>query len=208
MFTGLIEATAQIARVEIRDGGRVLHLATPLADEFRPGESVALNGVCLTVVTTGAGGCTFEVSPETLRATTLGDMAAGRVVNLERPLRADARLGGHFVLGHVDARGRLAAIRAEGDYHWIDIVFPVSLSPWLIAKGSIAVDGVSLTIATLDGDRFGVQIVPFTWRHTNLGLAHVGDVVNLEADVIGKYVARQHDVAFGRDTGAPGDGRR
>lgn len=190
MFTGLIETTARIARLGPRGPGRALRCETRLGAELTAGDSIALNGVCLTVVLADATGFEVEVSPETLRVTTLGQLGVDRVVNLERPLRADARLGGHFVLGHVDALGRLIRVRDEGDYHWMDLEFPPELEPALLPKGSVAVDGVSLTVASLADANFGVQIVPFTWTHTALGTLRPGDGVNLEGDVIGKYVAR------------------
>jgi riboflavin synthase len=190
MFTGLIEATGRIERLEPRAGGRALRCTTSVGLGLVPGDSIAVNGVCLTVVASDEHGFDVEVSPETLRVTTLGDLVVARLVNLERPLRADARIGGHFVLGHVDAVGRLVAIRDEGDYHWMDVEFPSPLSPCLIPKGSVALDGISLTVASLGAERFGVQIVPFTWEHTALGVLRIGDRVNLEGDVIGKYVAR------------------
>lgn len=190
MFTGLIEATGTIERRDARPAGEALRCATALAAELAPGDSIAVNGVCLTVVTSDAIGFDVEVSPETLRVTTLGALVPGAVVNLERPLRADARLGGHFVLGHVDAVGRIAGIKEQGDHHWVDIEFPSGFSASLIPKGSVAVDGISLTVASLDPGRFGVQIVPFTWGNTALRARRPGDSVNLEGDVIGKYVAR------------------
>ncbi len=190
MFTGLIEATGRIDRLEPRATGRALRCATSVALGLAPGDSIAVNGVCLTVVKADERGFDVEVSPETLRVTTLGGLSVARVVNLERPLRVDARIGGHFVLGHVDAVGRLAALRDEGDYHWMDIEFPPPLAPFLIEKGSVALDGISLTVASLEAGRFGVQIVPFTWEHTALRALQIGDGVNLEGDVIGKYVAR------------------
>jgi riboflavin synthase len=196
MFTGLIEATARLERVEARAAGRAYRWATPLGAELVPGESVAVNGVCVTVVTADAAGFDVDLSPETLRVTTLGALPLGRLVNLERPLRADARLGGHFVLGHVDAVGHLASIRDEGDHHWLDVTFPDTFGLSLISKGSVAVDGISLTVAGLDTGQFGVQIVPFTWAHTALHALRVGDSVNLEGDVIGKYVARLHAAGF------------
>jgi riboflavin synthase len=192
MFTGLIESTGRIERVEARASGRAMRIATEMGAELAPGDSVSVNGVCLTVVTRDHAGFDAEVSPETLRVTTLGEFGAGRAVNLERPLRADARLGGHFVLGHVDGIGRIREVRPEGDYHWVDIEFPATFSPLLIPKGSVAVDGISLTVAALGPATFGVQIVPFTWTHTALHAARPGDAVNLEGDVIGKYVARLH----------------
>jgi riboflavin synthase len=190
MFTGLIEGTGRISAVTPRAAGRVLRCDTPMGAELALGDSVAVNGVCLTVMHRDTALCDFEVSPETLRVTNLGALAVGRRVNLERPLRADARLGGHFVLGHVDAVGRILEIRDEGDYRWIEIAYPAAVAPHLISKGSVAVDGISLTVASLEADRFGVQIVPFTWSHTSLAGARVGDSVNLEGDVLGKYVAR------------------
>src|SRR5215471_5332467 len=171
MFTGLIEATARIERVTSGAAGRTMRIATPLAAELRDGESIAVNGVCLTVATGDKTGFEAAVSPETVRVTTLGGMAAGRLVNLERPLRADARLGGHFVLGHVDAVGTLISDRADGEHRWIEVAYPSDLAPYLIPKGSIAVDGISLTIAKLLPDRVGVQIIPFTRAHTTLDAA-------------------------------------
>ena len=138
-----------------------------------------------------AGGFETVVSPETLRVTTLRTMTVGRTVNLERPLRADARLGGHFVLGHVDAVGTILRAEPDGECHWLDVEVPAVLSPLVIPKGSIAIDGISLTVAALAGLRVGVQIVPFTFDHTSLREARAGDPVNLEGDVLGKYVARQ-----------------
>jgi riboflavin synthase len=190
MFTGLIEATGTIERRDARPAGEALRCATALAVDLAPGDSIAVNGVCLTVVTADAAGFDVEMSPETLRVTTLGALVPGSVVNLERPLRADARLGGHFVLGHVDAVGRVAGIKDQGDHHWIDIEFPPAFAASLIPKGSVAVDGISLTVASLEAGRFGVQIVPFTWGHTGLRARRLGDSVNLEGDVLGKYVAR------------------
>jgi riboflavin synthase len=204
MFTGLIEATGTIERREARAAGQALRCATPLGAELAPGDSIAVSGVCLTVVAADARGFDVEVSPETLRVTTLGALAPGGVVNLERPLRADSRLGGHFVLGHVDAVGRLAGIKDEGDHHWLDVEFPAAFAPSLISKGSVAVDGISLTVAALDDGRFGVQIVPFTWSHTALHVRRPGDTVNLEGDVIGKYVARLYAAGLAPETARKG----
>lgn len=198
MFTGLIETTGRVEtvdasgveRVEPDGTARRLRIATPIGRELAIGDSVAVNGVCLTAVTVDADGFTAVVSPETLRVTNLGAVSPGRLVNLERPVRADGRMGGHFVLGHVDAVGRIARITPDGECHWLDIDAPASLEALMIPKGSIAVDGISLTIASLNGTRVGVQIVPHTWTHTALAQARAGDAVNLEADMIGKYVAR------------------
>jgi riboflavin synthase len=134
MFTGLIEATGAIDRVDTRESGRGLGVATALGAELSPGDSIAVNGVCLTVTTSHADGFSVDVSPETLRVTTLGAFAPGRVVNLERPLRADARLGGHFVLGHVDGVGRVRAFKSDGGSYWFDVEAPASLARYLIER--------------------------------------------------------------------------
>ncbi len=190
MFTGLIEATGRIDRIDPQGTSRRLRVTTPLAAELALGDSIAVSGVCLTVVDRDADGFIADVSPETLSVTSLGDMTVGRLVNLERPLRADARLGGHFVLGHVDATGSIVAVREDGDCRWIDVSVPPGFEASLIPKGSVAVDGISLTVASLDAGRFGVQVIPFTLAHTSLAAARVGDRVNLEGDVLGKYVSR------------------
>ncbi|HUL73195.1 MAG TPA: riboflavin synthase [Vicinamibacterales bacterium] len=189
MFTGLIEALGHVEDASGLAPGR-LAIATPLGAELSPGDSVAVNGVCLTVVEANGARFAADISPETRRVTTLGSLAPGQIVNLERPLRADARLGGHFVLGHVDAVGRIVTVRPEGDGYWLDVEIPPAIGAYVIPKGSIAIDGISLTIAALDGRRVGVAVVPFTFAHTTLGTARAGDRVNLEADVLGKYVAR------------------
>lgn len=190
MFTGLIEAVGRVTQMDGAHGSRRLRVESGLAAGLRAGDSIATNGVCLTVTTADGLGFSADLSPETLRVTSLGALTVGRTVNLERPLRADGRLGGHFVLGHVDAVGRVVSIRQDHDAHWLEIDFPEALAPLLISKGSVAVDGISLTIASLASRRFGVQIVPFTWQHTALPQLRPGDEVNLEADVLGKYVVR------------------
>lgn len=188
MFTGLIEATGRIEQVGPAASGRTLRIAAPFAAELRPGDSVAVNGVCLTVASADDHGFEVAVSPETLRVTTFRTAEPGGVVNLERPLPADGRLGGHFVLGHVDAVGRVIELLPQGDCSWLSIEAPAAVAPYLVPKGSIAVDGISLTIASLDGTRIGVQIVPFTFAHTGVKRLRPGDAVNIETDVLGKYV--------------------
>ena len=190
MFTGLIEATGRVERIEATPGGRVLRVATALGAELAPGDSIAVNGVCLTVTDRDGSGFAAVVSPETLRVTSLLTAAEGRLLNLERPLRADGRFGGHFVLGHVDGVGRVTTIRADGECHWLEVDVPADLMPYVIHKGSIAIDGISLTVAALAGSRVSAQIVPFTFAETTLRETREGDAVNLEVDVIGKYVAR------------------
>jgi riboflavin synthase len=195
MFTGLIEALGEVAEVKPTPGGLRLRLTSGMAPELSAGDSLAVNGVCLTVVSADADGIHADVSPETLRVTSLGALKRGAVVNLERPLRADARLGGHFVQGHVDATGTLEEIRQDGDSYWITVRFPPLLAPYIVRKGSIAVDGISLTVAGVDDRLFDVQIIPFTWEHTNLRALKTGDHVNIECDILGKYVVRVAELA-------------
>jgi riboflavin synthase alpha subunit len=184
-----------------------IRVATDVAGETTPGESVAVNGVCLTVVDNSAGAVSFDVSPETARVTTLDSLAAGALVNLERSMRADARVGGHFVQGHVDATGRVEAIRQEGDSYRVTIAIPATLMPLLVPKGSIAVDGVSLTVASIDDarGRFDVQLIPFTWLHTRFHSCGEGSAVNIECDILGKYVVRA--LYLRRETRVSPDGR-
>jgi riboflavin synthase len=195
MFTGLIEALGEVAEVKPTPAGFRLRLTTTLAVEIAPGDSLSVNGVCLTAVSCDAAGIHADISPETARVSALGALRRGAIVNLERPLRADARLGGHFVQGHVDATGTIEDIRQDGDSYWVTIKYPALLAPYLVRKGSIAVNGISLTIAGLDDRRFDVQIVPYTWEHTNLHSAKPDDVVNLECDILGKYVVRVAELA-------------
>jgi riboflavin synthase len=190
MFTGLIEAVGELIERKPTSGGFRLRIATALAPEMTPGDSLAVNGVCLTVILAESREVHADLGPETIRVTTLGALRRGCHVNLERPLRADGRFGGHFVQGHVDAIGSVEEVRAESDFQWLTVSFPPHLAPYLVRKGSIAVDGISLTVAGLGDDRFDVQIVPYTQQNTNLGAAQVYDRVNLECDMIGKYVAR------------------
>lgn len=190
MFTGLIESVGKVAELAPARSGFHLRVTTNLAPELAAGESIAVNGVCLTVVPAKAADLEADVSPETARVTTLGTLRSGALVNLERPLRADARIGGHFVQGHVDATGKIEDIRQEGESWWLTIEYPESLALFIVRKGSVAVDGISLTVAGVDAARFDVQIIPFTWHHTNLHAARVNDPVNLECDILGKYAVR------------------
>jgi riboflavin synthase len=195
MFTGLVETVGELIERKPTIGGFRLRIATPLAPELTPGDSVAVNGVCLTVILAERGEFHADIGPETVRVTTLGGVAHGDAVNLERPLRADGRFGGHFVQGHVDAIGQIEELRRDADFHWLTVGFPSQLAPYIVHKGSIAVDGISLTVAGLGGDRFDVQLVPFTMEHTNLGRARLRDRVNLECDMVGKYVVRAAELA-------------
>lgn len=208
MFNGLIEALGEVRDLTPVPAGLRLGVRTEVARELALGESIAVNGVCLTVVRADAASFAAEVSPETRRVTGLGALRPGDAVNLERALRADARVGGHFVQGHVDAAGRIESIRHDAEFHRVTVSYPPDLAPCLVRRGSIAVDGISLTVAGLRAADFDVQIVPYTWEHTNLRRARVGAVVNLECDIIGKYVVRALEVGeFGR-AGTGGDGER
>jgi riboflavin synthase len=195
MFTGLVETVGELIERKATTGGFRLRIATPVAPELSPGDSVAVNGVCLTVILADQGEFHADIGPETVRVTTLGGLTRGDAVNLERPLRADGRFGGHFVQGHVDAVARIEELRSDADFHWLTVGFPSHLAPYIVHKGSIAVDGISLTVAELNVDRFDVQLVPFTMQHTNLGRARVDDRVNLECDMVGKYVVRAAELA-------------
>ena len=195
MFTGLIEATGEVVEAKGTRAGLRLRVRTPLAKEITPGDSLAVNGVCLTVTVAARGEVHADIGPETVRVSTLGTLQPGQMVNLERSMRADARFGGHFVQGHVDGTGTIADIRNEVESHWLTIGFPTPLSPFFVRKGSVAVDGVSLTVAGLGDSQFDVMIIPFTWEHTNLRSLKAGDRVNLECDMIGKYVARSLELS-------------
>ena len=190
MFTGLIEAVGTVAELKTAASGFRIRIQTSLAADLSPGDSLAVNGVCLTVIAADGGEVHADIGPETARVTTLGSIRGEQQINLERPMRADGRLGGHFVQGHIDGTGIVEEIRPDGDSHWLTISFDRSLSPYLIRKGSIAVDGVSLTVAGLGGNVFEAMIIPFTWSNTALSSLKVRERVNIECDMIGKYVAR------------------
>ena len=201
MFTGLVEAVGEVVERQATPAGARLRIDSSLGSDLALGDSVAVNGVCLTVTALEGGAFRADVGPETLRVTTLGGFEKGTLVNLERPLRADGRFGGHFVQGHVDGVGRIEDWRAEADFHWLTIGFPSTLAPYIVPKGSIAVDGISLTVARLGSDRLDIMIVPFTVGHTNLKGARKADAVNIECDMVGKYVARAVELAgLGRTT--------
>ena len=197
MFTGIVEAVGEVSEARPIPGGLRLRIATRLAPELGAGDSVAVNGVCLTAVRCDAEAFEAEASPQTLRVTALGSLAAGAAVNLERPLMPTSRLGGHFVLGHVDGVGRIDEIRPEAEFRRVGMWYPPSLTQWLVPKGSVALDGISLTVASLSDERFEVQIVPYTWTQTHLHAASVGDPVNVECDIIGKHVVRALEAVRG-----------
>jgi riboflavin synthase len=201
MFTGLVSDMGVVERLEPRAGGArvTIRPGSMPVDDLALGESVACNGACLTVVERGGGRMSFDAVPETLARTTLGSWRAGTRVNLERALRLSDRLGGHLVQGHVDAVGQVLGRVAEGQGARLTISLPPALAPLVAEKGSIAIDGVSLTVARADRDRFEVALIPETLSRTVLGAAAPGTPVNLEVDVVARHVARLREFA-----GSPG----
>jgi riboflavin synthase len=189
MFTGIVEETGQIVRICSGKRSTELTVRAPkIGKSLHIGNSVAVNGACLTVVAKSQSALHFDVLHETLQRTNLEFARKGSLVNLERPLRANARLDGHFVLGHVDARGEIRRFEREGKDYVLEIVAPASVMRYVIEKGSIAIDGISLTVAGIRRNWFRVWIIPLTRKITNLQACRVGDHVNLEADILGKYV--------------------
>ena len=188
MFTGLVAGTGKVRA--LRDGR--LEVDTPLAAELAAGDSIAVNGVCLTALDPSADGFAADVMPETLRRSSLGPLAAGDEVNLELPLRASDRLGGHMVQGHVDGTGTVEEVREEGFSRVVRVAAPADLLRYVVEKGSIAVDGVSLTVSAVDDDAFEVSLIPEALERTTLGSAAPGRAVNLEVDLLAKYVEKLH----------------
>lgn len=191
MFTGLVESTGSVRSLERRGDAARLTLETPLAPALSLGESLAVNGCCLTVTATDGGSASFDLLGETLARTNLGGLAPGVRVNLERALRADGRFGGHFVQGHIDTTTKVISAETKGADLNLIIALPEAGARYLIEKGSIAVNGVSLTVASLGEDRFGLWIIPHTLQETNLGDLRAGSPVNLEYDMLAKYAERQ-----------------
>ena len=190
MFTGIVEALGSLSEVKSTGGGYRLKIRTPFSAQMKEGDSLAVNGVCLTAILIDGDHVLAEVGPETARVTTFSGLQREQEVNLERPMRGDGRLDGHFVLGHVDGVGVIEEIRPEADSRWLTIGFQPALAPYFIRKGSIAVDGISLTVAGLGERQFDVMVIPYTWAHTSLKGLRKGDKVNLECDMIGKYIVR------------------
>ena len=189
MFTGLIEDVGKISALRLKQGSTSVTVRTKLAVRSMPlGASVAVNGACLTVVKKLRGGFIVDVSPETLACTNLGRLSVGSPVNLEQPMRLQERLGGHLVTGHVDGVGTVTSIRKQGEFTIYSFRLAPALGRLLVFKGSVAVDGISLTVNQCRRTGFSVAIIPFTLRHTNLQGRRVGDKVNIETDLIGKYV--------------------
>ena len=189
MFTGIVEEAGEVQRIRAGKRSTELNVRAPkIGRSLHVGNSVAVNGACLTVVAAQRGVLRFDVLNETLQRTNLEFARIGSLVNLERPLRADARLDGHFVLGHVDARGKVRRFESEGKDYVLDIEAPPSVMRYVVEKGSVAVDGISLTVAGVKRTWFRIWIIPHTRDITNLRVRQTGDHVNLEADILGKYV--------------------
>jgi riboflavin synthase len=190
VFTGLIADLGAVIALEQGGAGAVLRIRTRLADELQPGDSIAVNGVCLTVTELGEASFAAEAMIETLERSSLGRLGEGAPVNLELPLRAEDRLGGHVVQGHVDGTGTVSATREEGFARVLEIETDPRLERYLVEKGSVAVDGVSLTVSALGEHRFEVSLIPETLQRTNLGAVGEGSLVNIEVDVLAKHVER------------------
>ena len=191
MFTGLVEALGTVRAVQPDGPGRLLRIAEPsIAAELPVGASVAVNGACLTVIECTGAEFTFAAGPETLRLTNLGELQKDARVNLERALRLSDRLGGHLVQGHVDGVGRIQMRELQGEWETVWFSCPAELTREMVRKGSIAVDGVSLTLVDVGADAFSVALIPHTLHMTTLGHKKVGESVNLETDLFGKYAAK------------------
>jgi riboflavin synthase len=188
MFTGIVETTGTVGEL---NNGRLI-VRTALAAELKESDSIAINGVCLTALAPDGESVRFDLSPETLMRTNLGRLAPGSPVNLERPLTPTTRLGGHLVQGHVDGMAELASYRRldEEGNHWLEVRVPPELLRYVAWKGSVALNGISLTIASLEKDILGVAIIPFTHTHTNLHVCGPGDMINIECDLVARYLER------------------
>ncbi len=192
MFTGIIEEVGIVESFEPRGGGGRLRVRCPkVAGELGAGASVSVNGACLTEVEPAPGLFTADVAPETMKRTNLGGLKAKALVNLERPLTPAGRLDGHIVQGHVDGTGELIALNSVGEGNWwLTVRVPRELEPYLVSKGSVAVDGISLTVAALEGDVMSITIIPHTHQNTNLRARRPGDRLNIECDILAKYVEK------------------
>jgi riboflavin synthase len=202
LFTGIIEHLGTIAELSVQSGGgRVSIQAPTLAPFLAVSGSIAVNGCCLTIVSAHQGTFSADLSSETLRRTSLSRLRPGMRVNLERPLTAGKEFGGHFVLGHVDGTGKVHHLQPDGDNWWFGVEVPEDFARYIVPKGSITIDGISLTVARHQKRVIEAAIIPYTYEHTNLSDRRTGELVNLEGDVIGKYVERHLEA---RETAAPG----
>ena len=200
MFTGLVECMGTVKNLHPEgDGKRLMIDAVLFGNDIQLGESIAINGVCLTVVEHQPGSGAFQVAPETLRKTNLGNLSSGSRVNLERAMKLGDRLGGHWVQGHVDGVASVLRRRPDGDWEQFIFELPTELSRYLVPKGSITVNGVSLTVVDVTDDHFSVALIPHTLAITNLGQLRSGDTVNLEVDILAKYIERLSSPVRNRD---------
>jgi riboflavin synthase len=191
MFTGIIEHLGTVESIKKNaDGGRITVHAPTVAPHLAVSNSIAVNGCCLTVVELDRNRFSADLSAETLRKTSLGEWKTGTHVNLEQPMTAGKEFGGHFVLGHVDTIGRVARLQPEGENWWYGVEIPETFAKHIVPQGSITIDGISLTAARWNGRLAEVAVIPFTYEHTNIKFKKLGDAVNLEGDVLGKYVER------------------
>jgi riboflavin synthase len=191
MFTGLVEEKGTlIDKIKTGDGFRLVFSANKVFDDLEIGSSISVNGCCLTVVELTSKSFAVDTIEETLKKTNLGALSISNNVNLERPIKADARLGGHFVLGHVDTKGIVESVKELSASHFMTIKFPDNFRQYLIYVGSVAIDGVSMTVAEVTNNSFSVGIIPHTWSETVFSDKKPGDTVNLEFDVLGKYVEK------------------
>jgi riboflavin synthase len=192
MFTGIVEELGRVAAVEPKETGARLRIeCSAILEDASLGASIAVNGACLTAVEIGAGKFSADLAPETLKRSNLGDLRPGSRVNLERPLRANSRLDGHFVLGHVDSTAEIASLQALGDDNWwLRVRMPPELMRYVVSKGSLAVDGISLTVAEVEGNLVGFTILPHTFEHTTLRTYSPGPRVNIEVDILAKHVEK------------------
>jgi len=191
MFTGLVEETGKLINKQKTGGGYQLTITgRKVLNNLKLGSSISVNGVCLTVVNKKRNNFTVDTIEETLKKTNLGSLRIEEKVNLERPLKANERLGGHFVLGHIDTTGKVTKIKGLTNSHFMTISFPKKFKKYLIYVGSVAIDGVSMTVAELSENTFSIGIIPHTWKETIFSMKKIGSTVNLEFDVLGKYVEK------------------
>jgi riboflavin synthase len=192
MFTGIVEELGRVIKLQSGQvGSRLTISCSSILNDATLGASIAVNGACVTAVELGDGQFSADLAPETLKRTNLGELAAGSVVNLERPLRANSRLDGHFVLGHVDGTAEIVSLEALGDDNWwLRIRIPRELSRYIVSKGSLAVDGISLTVAEIDDEVAGFTIIPHTYEHTTLRGYRAGARVNIEVDILAKHLEK------------------
>lgn len=199
MFTGIIEHLGTIASLRLNsEGGRLTIHAPTVAPHLAVANSIAVNGCCLTVVALEGEGFSADLSAETIRKTSIGEWKTGLQVNLEQPMTAGKEFGGHFVLGHVDMTARVTRLEPEGENWWYGLEVPESFAKNIVPQGSITIDGISLTVARWDGRVAEIAVIPFTYEHTNIKNKKIGDAVNLEGDVLGKYVERYLEARSGK----------